>query len=108
MKNTKIHHPRYQHSLAFYKSVLDALIYGLNQGLSDRDIAARLNSLGIRSATGKPWTSVSVKAALFKIRHHKEVASRLHQALLQLAFDGVLKASDTFVLFQQRRVINAD
>lgn len=108
MKNTNNeYHPRYTHSLAYYRMVIENLIKGLNAHENDEALAKRLNKIGILSPRGKQWTTTAVKQALFKMRHHKEVPSRLHQSLLQLCFDNQLKASDTFILFTPRAVLNA-
>lgn len=101
LQQTK-YHPRVVHSLPYYHAVLLVFIHGLEQRLSNAAIADLLNSRCLLSPSGKPWTSVSVKHALFKLRHHQEIPSHLHKALLQLAFDGVLKPSQSLVLFAPR------
>lgn len=104
MKNTT-YHPRVQHSLPFYHSVLLALIEGLTLRMTDREIADHLNSRGLLSPSGRPWTQVAVRQCLFKLRNHQIVPSHLHKALLQLCFNGLLRPSQTEILFQPRRVM---
>jgi hypothetical protein len=103
MDQTSTYHPRQQHSTTYYHQILLAFIDALNTSKTDKATADLLNSRAILSPSGKPWSASAVKQALFKIRNYKEVPSRLHQALLQLCFDGSLRASQALILFAPRR-----
>lgn len=92
----------YQHSLSYYHSILLTIISGLEQKLSDNQIAHLLNSKGLLSPTGKDWTSAAVKSSLFKLRHHREIRSALHRALLQCVFDKLLTYQEVQILFAVR------
>jgi len=95
--------PATRHSDSYYLTVLLALAEGVGNGLTDREIADMLSERGILSPIGKPWTSTAVSQALSKLRNFRDRPSRLHQAFLQLCFDGYLKPSDASVLFRQRK-----
>ena len=96
-------YPRtFQHSPTYYHSILLTLISGLQQKLTDSQIAHLLNSKGLLSPTGKEWTSAAVKSSLFKLRHHREVRSALHRAMLQLVFDKLLTYQEVQILFAMR------
>jgi hypothetical protein len=103
MEHSTIYHPRTEHSTRYYHQLLLVLIDALNTRQTDQQTATLLNSRAILSPSGKPWTASAVKQCLYKIRNYKEVPSKLHQALLQLAFDGVLRASQALILFAPRR-----
>lgn len=106
MKNTtQSYGPRVQHSLAFYQNVLLTIIDGLNRKFSDAQIADLLTAKGLLAPSGKTWTAVSVRNALFKIRNHRNQPSRLHQSLLQLAWDGLINPAQAFILFEPRRTM---
>jgi hypothetical protein len=94
------YHPRVTHSLPYYHAVLLVFIEGLTAKKTYQQIADLLNLKGLLSPSGKHWSPSSVKQAIFKLRNHKIVPSRLHTALLQLCFDGTLRPSQTFVLFE--------
>ena len=96
------YHPRVKHSLSYYHSVLLVLIEALNANLSDKQIADKLTAKGIKAPSGKLWTAASVKQALHKIRHWQVFPSRLHAAMLELCFAGLMQSSDALVLFQTR------
>lgn len=96
------YHPRTRHSAGFYRATLTALIDGLNARMSDEEIAQLLAARGLSSATGKPWTAITVRNALYRLRHPQTRPNRLHQALLQFVFAGVLTVADTWILFQPR------
>ena len=93
---------RTKHQPSFYLSTIEGLLSGIKAGLSDAEIAAHLNSLGLKSPMGKPWTTTATVQALFKLRHYREVASRLHSALLQLTYDGLLTKAQCLPLFANR------
>ena len=103
MSETSTYHPRAQHSTTYYLSILLVLIDALNNRQTDQQTADLLNSRAILSPSGKPWTASAVKMALFKIRNHKETPNKLHQALLQLAWDGLIRPSQALILFAPRR-----
>jgi hypothetical protein len=102
MHETK-YHPRLQHSLPYYHSVLLVFIDALSTNQTDKITAALLNERGILSPSGRPWTSTAVKQAIAKIRNYKDCPNRLHQALLELCFEGTLRPSQALVLFAPRR-----
>jgi len=93
---------RTTHSSTYYLGVIESLLAGVAANQSDADIAARLNDQSIRSATGATWTSMAVTQALFKLRHYRQRASKLHAAVLQLCFDGVLARGQVLPLYQVR------
>jgi len=93
---------RTKHQPSFYLATIEGLLSGIKAGLSDAEIATHLNGLGLKSPMGKPWTTVATVQALFKLRHYREVASRLHSALLQLTYDGLLTKAQCLPLFAQR------
>lgn len=93
---------RTTHSNAYYLGVIESLLAGVAANQGDADIANRLNSSSIRSATGSTWTSMAVTQALFKLRHYRQRASKLHAAVLQLVFDGVLTKGQVLPLYQVR------
>ena len=93
---------RTKHQPSFYLSTIEGLLSGVKAGLTDSEIAVHLNSLGLKSPMGAPWTTAAASQALFKLRHYREVASRLHSALLQLTYDGLLTKAQCLPLFAQR------
>lgn len=99
--------PATRHSDGYYLALLLALAEGVEGGATDRQLADMLSQRGILSPVGKPWTATAVGQALSKFRRYREGAracpNRLHQAFLQLCFDGYLRPSDVSVLFRQRR-----
>lgn len=95
--------PATKHSDSYYLAVLRALAEGVENGLTDRELAEFMNERGILSPVGKPWTSTAVSQALSKLRNYRDKPSRLHQAFLQLVVDGYLKPSDMLALFRQRK-----
>jgi hypothetical protein len=103
MPDTNKYHPRFTHSATYYHEVLLVLIDALNTHQTDHATATLLNSRAILSPAGHPWTASAVKQSLYKLRNFREVPSRLHQALLQLCFDGELRASQALILFAPRR-----
>jgi hypothetical protein len=82
--------------------VITALVEGLRLGMTDRELAAFLNSKGLRSPIGNDWTTAAVTKALFKLRHHRTMRSTLHHELLQLAWDGAISPADVLPLFSAR------
>jgi hypothetical protein len=96
------YHPRTSHSTGYYHRLIEALIAALHAHASDAGIAAKLNGDGIKSPSGKDWSVSSVKTMLFGIRNHHERPSKVHQALLQLCFDQVLRPAETLILFSKR------
>jgi hypothetical protein len=103
MYKTNSYHPRFTHSSTYYLQLILVLIDALNTHQTDHATATLLNSRSILSPAGKPWTASAVKQSLYKLRNFREVPSKLHQALLQLAFDGTLRASQALILFAPRR-----
>lgn len=93
---------RTTHSPSYYLSVIENLLGGVAANQADGDIAERLNTQAIRSATGAAWTSMAVTQALFKLRHYRQRASKLHAAVLQLCFDGVVTKAQVLPLYQVR------
>lgn len=93
---------RTTHSNSYYLGVIETLLAGVAANQADGDIANRLNSSSIRSATGATWTSMAVTQALFKLRHYRQRASKLHAAVLQLCFDGVVTKAQVLPLYQVR------
>jgi hypothetical protein len=98
----KTFHPRVRHSPGYYRSVLTAFIDGLNRKKSDAEIAQLLTERGLLAPSGKPWTSITVKHQLYRLRHSQTRPSRLHRALLEFVFAGVLTVADSWVLFEPR------
>lgn len=96
--------PRTKHSAGYYRSVLTVLIDGLNAKMSDAQIAQLLNDRGLPAATGAPWTAVTVKNVLYSLRHWQVRSNRLHRALLEFVFAGVLTVAQSWILFQPRHV----
>jgi hypothetical protein len=101
--NETYFNPRTRHSGSYYLSVLLLLAEGVRRGQPDRDIAANLTDKGLLSPTGKRWTANAVRQALFKLRNFREYPSQLHNALLQLVVDGLLKPPQVGVLLQPRQ-----
>lgn len=101
----KTYHPATQHSTSFYHLTLLTLIEGLNQKLADREIAALLTSRGMLSPAGRTWTPTAVTQALYKVRNYRTVKSKMHSALLQLVFDGILTKPEVQILFAQRKPV---
>ena len=93
---------RTTHSSTYYLGVIESLLAGVAANQGDGDIAARLNTQAIRSATGASWTAMAVTQALWKLRHYRQRASKLHAAVLQLCFDGVLNKGQVLPLYQVR------
>lgn len=93
---------RCRHTDHYYLSVIEGLLSGLKAGLKDRDVATHLNDLGLLSATGAAWTQPAVAMALFKLRHSRDKSSHLHNAMLQLSFDGLLTKAQVLPLLQPR------
>lgn len=93
---------RTTHSSSYYLVVIETLLAGVAANQGDADIANRLNTQAIRSATGATWTSMAVTQALFKLRHYRQRASKLHAAVLQLCFDGVVTKGQVLPLYQAR------
>lgn len=91
-----------KHQPSFYLSTIEGLLSGIKAGLSDAEIANHMNGLGLKSPMGQAWTTTAVVQALFKMRHYREVASRLHSALLQLTYDGLLTKAQCLPLFSSR------
>lgn len=91
-----------KHQPSFYLSTIEGLLSGIKAGLSDAEIANHMNGLGLKSPMGHSWTTTAVVQALFKMRHYREVASRLHSALLQLTYDGLLTKAQCLPLFASR------
>nr|WP_315428110.1 hypothetical protein [uncultured Albidiferax sp.] len=100
-------HPTYhtsiQHSDIYYLRVIQGLLSGLKDGLSDKDMAAHLNRHGLLSATGRPWTVTAGIQALSKLRHSRKTSSHLHTAMLRLCFDGVLSKAQVLPLLTPRK-----
>lgn len=93
---------RCRHSDSYYLTQIEGLLAGLNAGLKDRDIATHMNDQGLLSATGAPWTQPAVAMALFKLRHSREKSSHLHNAMLQLHWDGLLTRAQCLPLLEPR------
>lgn len=81
---------RTKHSLLFYADTLRGLLFGVNSRMNNIAIAQHLNSVGLPSATGAPWTTAAVSMALHKLRNYRTSSSNLHVALNQLIVDGVV------------------
>lgn len=94
---------RVTHSQKYYGQLCRTLIDCLKVQASDKTISDRLNLEGTLTATGGQWKPGDVKAALFKIRNHETLPSKLHQAVNQLVFDQVLHVTEALVLFATRR-----
>lgn len=99
----RVYSTRTFHSENYYFSLLTTLINGINSKLTNAQLAEALNGCAILSPIGKPWTATAVRLALHKLRHHRDIPSNLHRALLQLVFDGRLNAPDTYVLFEKQQ-----
>jgi hypothetical protein len=82
--------------------VITALLDGLQRKLSDAKIADLLNARGVPTATGAQWTAVTVKNALYSLRHAQIRSTRLHRALLEFVFAGILSVGDAWTLLQPR------
>lgn len=95
---------RCRHTDSYYLAVVEGLLSGLNAGLNDKGIAAAMNEQGLLSATGATWTTTAVVQALHKLRHSRAKSSHLHNALLQLYWDGLLTKAQCLPLFQARNV----
>lgn len=95
-------HPRVTHSLPYYLRLILMLVQGLAAKQTDREVAQLLNANAVLSPSGKPWTTTAVSAALFKLRNFRTHPNRIHSAMLQLIFDGYLKASQVGILFEPR------
>jgi hypothetical protein len=70
--------------------------------MTDRELALFLTGKGLLSPTGAKWTPTAITKALYKLRNYRTVGSTLHNQLLQLAFDGVLKREAVLPLYQFR------
>lgn len=70
--------------------------------MTDKELAAFLNSKGLRSPIGNDWTTAAVTKALFKLRNFRTIRSTLHHELLQLAWNGAIKPADVLPLFSAR------
>lgn len=70
--------------------------------MTDRELAVFLDGKDLLSPTGAAWTPAAITKALWKLRHHRTVGSILHNQLLQLAFDGLLKPAEVLPLYQSR------
>lgn len=103
MDQTNTYHQRFQHSPEYYHQLLLVFIDALNSRQTDKQTAALLNERGLLSPVGRPWTASAVKLALFKLRNYKDTPSKLHQALLQLAWDGLIRPSQALILFAPRK-----
>lgn len=103
MDQTNTYHQRFQHSTEYYHQLLLVFIDALNTRQTDKQTADLLNERGLLSPVGRPWTASGVKLALFRLRNYRDTPSKLHQALLQLCFDGVLRASQALILFAPRK-----
>ncbi|KJK23291.1 hypothetical protein UB46_16465 [Burkholderiaceae bacterium 16] len=101
----KTYHPTTQHSTSFYHLTILTLIEGLNQKLSDRQIAALLTERGLLSPSGAKWTPTAITQLLYKVRNYRTVKSKIHSALLQLVFDGILTKPEVQILFAPRRPV---
>lgn len=97
-------HPRTRHSPGFYRSVLSALLDGRKAKMRDGEIAEMLNARGVPTATGARWTAVHVKNALYDLRHSQVRSNRLHRALLEFVFAGILSVADAWILMEPRPV----
>ena len=93
---------RCRHSDQYYLTQIEGLLAGLNAGLNDKAIAADMNERGLLSATGAAWTTPAVAMALFKLRHSRQKSSHLHNAMLQLHWDGLLTKVQCWPLLQPR------
>jgi len=100
---TPIYTTRTRHSDAYYHSITNLLIQLLTANASDATIADQLNTEGLKTARGLAWTVGTVKTLLFSLRHAEDRRPHIYHAILRLAFNGVIKKSDTDVLFQNRR-----
>jgi len=94
---------RVTHSSRYYAALTRVLIDELTKQSSDKEISDRLNSEGILTASGGLWKAAGVKAILHKVRHYPTMPNKLHQGILQLCFDGVLRPAETLILFSMRR-----
>lgn len=94
---------RCRHSDSWYLSVIQGLLSALKVSHRDKDIATHMNSLSLLSATGNAWTPLAVQQALFKLKHFREKSSHLHNAMLQLHWDGLLSREECLPLIQPRK-----
>ena len=70
--------------------------------MTDKELAANLNSKGLRSPVGNEWTTAAIIKALFKLRHFRTMRSTLHHELLQLAWNGAIKPANVLPLYSAR------
>lgn len=96
---------RCRHSDTYYLETIKGLLSGLKANLKDKDIAVHMNSLNLLSATGAAWTTPAVAMALLKLRFFRQKSSHLHNALLQLHFDGLLSKAECLPLLQPRKQV---
>jgi hypothetical protein len=90
------------HSLAYAKAVLLVLIACVSLHLPHAAIAARLNTDGLPTHTGRQWTAPQVKESLKKLRNYKDYPSRLHQSLMVLIVAGEITVKASQPLFDRR------
>jgi len=99
---TNTYTPRTKHSATYYFNTIMALVDGLRLGMTDKELSLFLTGKGLQSPIGNDWTPAAITKALWKLRQHKSIGSTLHQQLLQLLFDGLLKPADVLPLYQAR------
>lgn len=92
------------HGDSYYLTQLQALLAGINAGMSDRALATSLNEQGLLSPTGSAWTVAAVVQALHKLRYSSTKGSNLFSALLRLHWQGLLTKAECLPLFQARNV----
>lgn len=92
----------YQHSDAYYLSVLKILIAGCKARNTHEEISNQLNEARVLTAIGKLWSKDSVKTQLARLRNRAGFPkTRLHEALLRLICNGQITTRSAMPLFQQ-------
>jgi hypothetical protein len=90
------------HSRSYYKAVLLALLAGLANGHTDRQVAEALNDLKIPTPTGLQWDSEKIKTAYKRIRHHHRYPNRYYQAMTECVMWGELSHEQVMPLLHPR------
>lgn len=96
----EIYNRRTRHSGSYYLALIQGLLFGINNGMPHKEIAASLNRTGVLSPVGTDWNTNGVTMALRSLRDHRTMGSYLHTALLSLAFDGLLTKQQVMPLLE--------
>jgi hypothetical protein len=76
---------------------------GLQNGLTNHDIAVRLNHMALPTPTGSQWTSESVKGLFKRLKHHTRYPTKFYNAMLECVYWGEMTQAQTVPLIVQNR-----